>query len=150
MAEMAQRETGFWQHVNLVMREAFSDIKWARDMLIGGCISIAGLALQVSWVLIASEDWRLHKWQWIASVVLPTIAVIFINIALRVIMAPWKVYQKQERTYSENLRLANDQINSFHEEASKIEELRPKIVPVKYDKAEGRLQNGVISKKRGL
>lgn len=108
----------FWQHFKLVWQRAFSEINWVRDMLIGGCLSITSLALQVWWVLISREDWHLHKWQWIGSAILPTIAVIALNIAIRLAAAPWKLYQVQAAEHAKAMQIANESIASMRRELS--------------------------------
>jgi hypothetical protein len=150
MPEMVEAETiGCWRYFKLLLEETFADIKWARDMLIGGCVSIASLALQVWWALIARDDWHLHKWQWVASAILPTLAVIALNIAFRLIVAPWKVHQDQERKHSESMKQANDQIDSLQQQIAKFAEIRPRVVPTGYNKAEGRLQMGLYLRNSG-
>lgn len=89
-------------------------------MGVGGLISIAGLALQVLWNLIASDDWRLHKWQWIATAALPTAAVIAINLAYRLLMAPSTVHQNQEREHSTAIQKANDEVASLRRELARL------------------------------
>jgi hypothetical protein len=114
------RWTEFWHHVGLVLRETFRDIRWARDMGVGGLISIAGLALRVLWNLIASDDWRLHKWQWIATAGLPTLAVIAINLAYRLLMAPSTVHENQARQHSAAMQEASDEAASLRRELARL------------------------------
>lgn len=115
-------ETTFWQYVKLALSRAFRDFKWARDTAIGGAFSLASLVLQASWRLISHEDWSQHKWRWVESVVLPIIAALAINIAWRLVTAPWRVYQDQEQDHEKQrqsliteMQNLKDQLREEHE-----------------------------------
>ena len=93
--------TTFWGHARLMLRGAFEDFDFGRDMFIGGCIAVGTLALQVLWKLIPLADWREHRWQWIGSIVLPFIIVFGVDCMRRTLIGPWKLHQKQERELHE-------------------------------------------------
>ena len=121
-------ETTFRQHGVLLMRTAFRQFGWARDMAIGGAISVAGLTLQVWWKLIPATDWSQHKWQWIGTVTIPVAVVLGGHIAWRAITAPWRVYQSQEREHELEAQKATDEAAVLAGEISRLKDrLAPKL-----------------------
>jgi hypothetical protein len=93
--------TTFLGHARLTLRSAFDDFKFGRDMVIGGSLAAATLALQVWWKLIPLADWREHSWQWIGSVVIPFVLVFGIDCMRRLVTGPWRLHQKQEEQIRE-------------------------------------------------
>jgi hypothetical protein len=97
-------------------------------MALGGAISVANLALQVWWTLISPQDWSKHRGHWIASAVLPIVAVLAIHIAWRLGSAPWRVHQDQEAAYALAVeKAANDAVLLRNEIAVLKDRLSPKL-----------------------
>ncbi len=68
-------------------------------MAYGAILAAITLTLQVWWRLIPLKDWQEHRWQWIASFVLPFLIVLSVHVVWRLVSAPWRVYQDQEKTF---------------------------------------------------
>jgi hypothetical protein len=69
-------------------------------MLIGSILALLTLGFQVIWKLIPLKDWQEHRWQWIASFVLPFAIVLVAHVVWRLITAPWRLHQDQETVAS--------------------------------------------------
>ena len=55
------------------------------------------------WRLIPLKDWEEHKWHWIVSLIAPFILVIGGHSIWRIVLAPWRVHQDQEKSNSEKI-----------------------------------------------
>src|SRR5271154_1390159 len=93
--------TTFIEHTAMSLRRAFRDFDIGRDMLYGACIAALTLTLQVWWRLIPLKDWEEHKWQWVISFISPFILVIGGHSIWRIVSAPWRVHQDQEKQISD-------------------------------------------------
>ena len=91
----------FFGHARLSLHRAFKDFDLARDMAYGAILAAITLTLQVWWRLIPLKDWQEHWWQWIASFVLPFLIVLSVHVAWRLISAPWRVHQDQEKEFAD-------------------------------------------------
>ena len=111
----------------MVMRRAFLDFKWARDMTIGACLGVASIFLQVRWILIPLQDWSAHKWQWIGSVVIPVLIVLAVHIGWRLATAPWRVHQDQEAAQLTNIDLLRKENEVAQQELDKLRTVAPVI-----------------------
>ena len=120
-------QTSFRDHTKLLIRIAFRDLKWGRDMALGGLISVAGIALQAWWNLISRDDWKLHKWQWMGTAILPVIVILAIHIAWRVLSSPWRLYQGQEAEHEKEIKAANETIAKL---CTEIRKLKPAVLEI--------------------
>src|ERR1700686_2899038 len=103
----------FWAHSKSMLQRSIKDFHLGHDMAIGAGLAVATILLQVWWKLIPFQDWESHKWLLIASAVLPFIIVLLLHIAYRLITAPWRVYQDQEREHSSQIsKLAAELTNT--------------------------------------
>lgn len=89
--------TTFFEYVGMALRRAFREFEIGRDMGIGASIAVLTLGLQVWWRLIPLKDWEEHKWQWVISVAGPFVIVLGGHALWRLISAPWRIHQDQER-----------------------------------------------------
>jgi hypothetical protein len=85
----------------MALCRAFRDFVIGRDMAWGAYAAIGTVSLQVLWKLISEEDWRLHKWRWVASVTLPFLFIVIGHTAWRLLTAPWRLHQDHEKEYQE-------------------------------------------------
>jgi hypothetical protein len=89
----ASVETGFWQHQVLVWRRVFEKFHWGRDLLIATAIAAITAFLQVTGGLVEVTQTK-RFWM---SVIAPYAVVLAVHILYRIVTAPWKLHQEQER-----------------------------------------------------
>jgi hypothetical protein len=119
--------TGFWAHCRIVAGQAFRDFAWARDMALATILAAATLVIQVIGRLISVQDWQQHKTLWVVSIVGPYIVVLAVHISWRLLTAPWRVHQEQERHYIERINTANQAISGTQRELKKWQSASPRI-----------------------
>jgi hypothetical protein len=93
--------TLYW---SMVIGWAFKDFKLGRDLAIGASLSLATLFLQYYFNLITLQDWQVHKRQWILSVLVPPLALLFLDSVRRLAKAPYEVYRQREDSYENETR----------------------------------------------
>jgi hypothetical protein len=97
------RSLSFWAYYRPVISRAFAEFKLGRDMLLGAALSAASVLLQVHWRLINPSDWKSQQWHWIGSVVIPFVAVMFVDALWRLVLAPWNLYTEMQDKHEAEL-----------------------------------------------
>ncbi len=85
------------EHFKLMWHQAFHEFGLGRDMLLGTCLALATVFLQVWWKLI--PDWKQHHIQIMLSLVLPYLVILVPHVIYRIVMAPLKAYREQAKNY---------------------------------------------------
>lgn len=93
-------------------------------MILGAFIAAITVGLQAWFGLIKAADWHQHKWLWILTVIVPFVVVLAIDAAYRIITAPWRVYQDQEREFA---NAEAEQDRRFSEVKRELAEARSEI-----------------------
>lgn len=86
--------TGFWSHLGMVLRRAFTPYAWTRDLLIATGLTLGAVFLQARWHLI--PDWNEHSRLWILSYAIPYVVIMVPHLLYRLAEAPWRVHQELE------------------------------------------------------
>jgi hypothetical protein len=97
---VSHSKTTFWGHLIIVLRYAFHEFKWGRDLSISTALALAGALILMATGIVSRPEERQIL---ILSILAPFVIVFGLHIAYKLGTAPWRIHQEHERRINELL-----------------------------------------------